>query len=66
MEFPFIATKVLNTNQDGFAILTAKRNLASYPRQRGQSFDANSGGGDPLESIIDRMGLASAKAQKLP
>ena len=63
MEFPFSVTKAIQADQDGFAILRSKR--TSYRRTGSSVFDGVDQS-NPLDSIIDRMGHASSKAQKLP
>ena len=64
MEFPFITTKPLNSDQHGFAILFPRRNRAGQ-NDRFKTSSLFDDKADPVDQIIDRMGKASAQAQKL-
>lgn len=75
MEFGFSCSKVLQANSQGFAILESKSkprvnlNLikSTVPRQASTGvaiYESNSS--NPIDQIIDRMGMASSKAQQLP
>ena len=63
MEFPFSVTKAIQSDQDGFAIIRSKRSLQRHARS--SVFDSLEQQ-NPVDQVIDRMGHASSKAQKLP
>ena len=72
MEFPFFTAKALNCDDDGFAIIDGgqphlyRRPGAGGHNPLGGGATAASTPAQQMEEIIDRMGAASAKAQKLP
>mgnify|MGYP006092313067 CR=1 FL=1 len=76
MEFSFNPSKLLQCNQDGFAIIDAsnptqyRKTGAGFNAHRSSSFfnqnQANSTPEEQIDTIIDSLGSASAKAQKLP
>lgn len=76
MEFSFNTSKILQCNDDGFACLDGnnpqqyRKTGAGFNAHRSSSFfnqsQANSTVEDQIDTIIDSLGQASARAQKLP
>lgn len=74
MEFAFSPSRIFNLDSQGMTILNGKE-LASWGRSaRGSNYgnrfgaaqDSKTGALEQIGEIIDRMGEASARAQKLP
>lgn len=79
MEFNFEVTNVLKCDKSGFAIIDAQQqlkyrksysqNMNQYANQSRTIFSSQNNfqsPSDSLEEVIDKMGKASANAQKLP
>lgn len=81
MDFLFYTAKALQCDGDGFAVIDGKQpqkyrkaaaggavnaHLSSSFFAAGGGVTAQSTPGEQLDEIIDKMGTASAKAQKLP
>jgi len=81
MEFPYYVTNLLKSDEDGFSIINGAEpmqyrksmnfnygiiNAHRSSSHFGNSSSAHLSSDEQLDEIIDKMGSASAKAQRLP